>query len=76
MQRAASRYNPTLTFEQYQVLLERKRLAHADGERLKYKDLMKEWGVKQHALATAVQRGIKQYEYRIWKASKNDNRQL
>jgi hypothetical protein len=63
-----SRFNPKLTFEQYKVLVERKKHARANLERVKYKDLVDEWGIQQYYMATAVNRGIKQYDYLLWKA--------
>ena len=54
-----------LSFDQYKILLERKR--QANGRNAKYKDLMQQWGVQHHHLSTAVYRGIKQYDYKIWK---------
>jgi hypothetical protein len=65
-----SRFNPKLTFEQYKVLVERKKHARANLERVKYKDLVDEWGIQQYYMATAVNRGIKQYDYILWKESK------
>jgi hypothetical protein len=66
-----TRYNLSLSFEQYKFLLERKKKARAERERIKYKDLVKEWGVKQYYMATAMNRGIKQYDYLIWKEEQN-----
>jgi hypothetical protein len=66
-----TRYNLSLSFEQYKFLLERKKKARAEKERIKYKDLVKEWGVKQYFMATAMNRGIKQYDYLIWKEEQN-----
>lgn len=63
------RTTPKLTFEQYKVLLSRKKHAHANSKRVRYKDLVKEWGVQEHCMATAVHRGIKQYDYILWKQS-------
>jgi hypothetical protein len=63
-----SRFNPKLTLEQYKVLVKRKKHARANLERVKYKDLVNEWGVQQYYMATAVNRGIKQYDYLLWKA--------
>ncbi len=54
-----------LTFEQYKFLLERKRKARELDERIKYKDLVEQWGVSQYFMATAMYRGIKQYDDRI-----------
>ena len=62
-----SRYNLRLTFEQYQLLLYRKRKAKANNERVRYKDLIELWGVRQSVIGTALQRGIKQYDYVLWK---------
>lgn len=62
-----TRYNPTLSFDQYKVLLERKKKAKAEKKRIKYKDLVQEWVVKQSFMANAIFRGIKQYDYLIWK---------
>jgi hypothetical protein len=59
-----SRYNPSITFEQYCELLARKK--EHDG-RVIYKDLYTKWNVRQSTLATAIRRGIKQYDYKIWK---------
>lgn len=59
--------NLVLTLEQYRVLMERKRWARLNNERVRYKDLVEAWGIKQHHMATAVFRGIKQYDYILWK---------
>jgi hypothetical protein len=69
-----SRFNLALSYEQYLFLLERKRRAKELDERVKYKDLVELWGIKQHHMASAVYRGIKQYDYRIWKESQGENR--
>ena len=68
-----TRYNPRLSFEQYLIVLERKHKAAAERERVRYKDLVKEWGVRQSVIGTALKRGIKQYEYRIWKEGKENS---
>jgi hypothetical protein len=62
-----SRYNPRLSFEQYKIVLKRKKLAKAENERVRYKDLVKEWGIRQSVIGTAIRRGIKQYDYVLWK---------
>ena len=54
-----------LTFDQYKILLDRKR--RANGRNVKYKDLIQQWGVPHYHLSTAVYRGIKQYDYRLSK---------
>ena len=46
------RYNLVLSLDQYKVILERKRIAHENDERVPLKDLSVAWGVKQHHLAT------------------------
>lgn len=60
-----TRYNLVLSFEQYKHLLDRKAYAKKNLERMKYKDLVENWGIKQHHMASAVFRGIKQYDERI-----------
>jgi len=45
-----SRYNPRLSFEQYKIVLKRKKLAREENERVRYKDLVKEWGIRHHRL--------------------------
>jgi len=60
-----SRYNPRISFDQYTTLLQRK--ANAINNRTKYCDLVKTWGIRQSVLGTALKRGIKQYDYKIWK---------
>jgi hypothetical protein len=62
-----SRYNPRLSFEQYKIVLKRKKLAREENERVRYKDLVKEWGIRQFVIGTAIRRGIKQYDYVLWK---------
>ena len=57
-----SRFNLVLSLEQYKYLLERKRRAKELDERMTYKDLVEKWGIKQHHMASAVYRGIKQYD--------------
>jgi len=54
-----------LSFEQYKVLLERKAYAKKYNERVRYKDLVEKWGIEQRYMASAVYRGIKQYDERI-----------
>ena len=46
-------------------MLDRKQ--KANGRSVKYKDLIQQWGVPHYHLSTAVYRGIKQYDYRLWK---------
>lgn len=60
-----SRFNLVLSFEQYKYLLERKAYAKKYDERVRYTDLVQKWGIKQHHMASAVYRGIKQYDDRI-----------
>ena len=60
-----SRFNVVLTLEQYKVLMERKKYAQKNLERVRYKDLVEKWGVEQRYMASAVYRGIKQYDERI-----------
>ena len=60
-----SRFNLVLSLEQYKILLKRKAYAREYDERVKYKDLVENWGIKQHHMASAVYRGIKQYDDRI-----------
>jgi len=60
-----SRFNLALTYEQYLFLLERKRRCKELDERMTYKDLMVLWNMPQHHMATAVHRGIRQYDERI-----------
>jgi hypothetical protein len=68
-----SRFNVVLTFEQYKFLLERKRKARELDERVKYKDLVESWGIKQYHMAGAVYRGIRQYDDRIKAEGGNRN---
>jgi hypothetical protein len=68
-----SRFNVVLTFEQYKFLLERKRKARELDERVKYKDLVGLWGIKQYHMAGAVYRGIRQYDDRIKAEGGNRN---
>ena len=60
-----SRFNLVLSLDQYKILLERKAYAKKYSERVKYKDLVEKWGIAQHHMASAVYRGIKQYDERI-----------
>ena len=60
-----SRFNLVLSLDQYKVLLERKAYAKKYNERVRYKDLVEKWGIAQHHMASAVYRGIKQYDERI-----------
>ena len=62
-----SRYNLRLSLAQYQLLLYRKKKARENNERIRYKDLIEAWGVRQSVIGTALQRGIKQYDYVLWK---------
>ena len=60
-----SRYNLVLSYEQYLYLLEYRRKAREQGERVNYKELAKSWGISNLYLAKAVNRGIMQYDERI-----------
>ena len=62
-----------LTLEQYKVLLERKAYAKKNLERVRYKDLVEKWGVEQRYMASAVYRGIKQYDERIKEEERVNN---
>lgn len=62
-----------LSFEQYKYLLERKAYAQKYNERVKYKDLVEKWGIAQHHMASAVYRGIKQYDDRIKEEERVNN---
>ena len=62
-----SRYNLRLSLDQYKLLLERKRQAEQSQQRIRYSDLVKAWNIRQSVIGTALQRGIKQYDYVLWK---------
>jgi hypothetical protein len=49
------------------LLLERKRQAEQSQRRIRYSDLVKAWNIRQSVIGTALQRGIKQYDYVLWK---------
>lgn len=68
-----SRFNLVLSLDQYKYLLERKRRAKELDERVTYKDLVEKWGIKQHHMASAVYRGIKQYDERIKEEERVNN---
>ena len=68
-----SRFNLVLSFEQYKHLLVRKAHAKKYDERVKYKDLVEKWGIAQHHMASAVYRGIKQYDERIKEEERVNN---
>lgn len=68
-----SRFNLVLSFEQYKHLLERKAHAKKYDERVRYKDLVEKWGIAQHHMASAVYRGIKQYDDRIKEEERVNN---
>lgn len=68
-----TRYNLALSFEQYKVLMERKKYAQKNLERVRYKDLVEKWGVEQRYMASAVYRGIKQYDERIREEERVNN---
>ena len=67
-----SRYNPRISFDQYTALLQRK--ANAINNRAKYRDLVKAWGIGQSVLGTALKRGIKQYDYKVWKETQHERK--
>jgi hypothetical protein len=56
-----------LTMEQYKIVLQRKAESVNRKGRTRYMDLVREWGVSQSSIGTIIKRGIKQYDYRIWK---------
>jgi hypothetical protein len=68
-----TRFNLTLTFEQYKFLLERKKIAKELDERIRYKDLVEQWGIPQYFMATAMHRGIRQYDERIKAEGRDHN---
>ena len=68
-----SRFNLVLSLDQYKYLLERKRRAKELDERVTYKDLVEKWGIAQHHMASAVYRGIKQYDERIKEEERVNN---
>ena len=68
-----SRFNLVLSLDQYKILLERKAYAKKYSERVKYKDLVEKWGIAQHHMASAVYRGIKQYDERIKEEERVNN---
>jgi len=68
-----SRYNLVISYEQYLFLLEYRRKARERGERVKYKELAKSWGISNLYLAKAVNRGILQYDERIKAEGKDIN---
>ena len=68
-----SRFNLVLSLEQYKILLKRKEYARKYDERVKYKDLVEKWGIAQHHMASAVYRGIKQYDDRIKEEERVNN---
>jgi hypothetical protein len=59
------RYNPRITFDQYVMLMKLREATEL--ERGTFQKLVREWGVPQSTLSTAVNRGIKTYEYKLWK---------
>lgn len=61
------RYNPRITMEQYVQLLRLKREGD-NVERGEFQKLVKQWGIPQSTLSTAVHRGIKCYDYKLWKS--------
>jgi hypothetical protein len=62
-----SRYNPGITLEQYKVLRERRANAKANKQRINYRPLAEQWGISPLHMASALHRGIKQYDYLLWK---------
>lgn len=61
------RYNPRISFDQYVQLLDMKR-ERDEIERGAFQQLVKKWGIPQSTLSTAVCRGIKAYDYKLWKS--------
>lgn len=68
-----SRFNLVLSLDQYKVLLERKAYAKKNLERVRYKDLVEKWGIEQRYMASAVYRGIKQYDEQIKEEERVNN---
>jgi hypothetical protein len=60
-----SRYNLSITYEQYLFLLDHRQKARENHERVKYKQLAASWNMPTQYLAKAVNRGIMQYDERI-----------
>jgi len=56
---------PTITFEQYKQILELKRLKEYGKK--SYTTLAKELGLRGGTVLSAVRKGIKRYDYALWK---------
>lgn len=65
-----NRRNPRISFDQY-VMLMKLRKVRDEVERGTFQKLVREWGVPQSTLSTAVNRGIKLYDYKLWKSGWN-----
>ena len=62
-----NRSNPRITFDQYLVLLRLKK-RRDQIERGTFAKLVRHWGMPQSTVASAVTRGIKAYDYKLWKS--------
>jgi hypothetical protein len=67
-----SRFNPTITLDQYREVLRYKKLKE-NGIVVYYRDLARQWGLHIGTVASVAHRGMKQYD-RILE-QENDNRQ-
>jgi hypothetical protein len=67
-----SRFNPTITLDQYREVLRYKKLKE-NGIVVYYRDLARHWGLHIGTVASVAHRGMKQYD-RILERE-NDNRQ-
>jgi len=70
----ASRKTPKITFDQYKLILKTK--ADVSAGRGRIIRLSKELNLAQSTVSTAICRGIRQYDYRIWKESGEYPREL
>lgn len=63
------RYNPRISFDQYVHLLKLNMKRERDEvERGALQQLVRQWGIPQSTLSTAVHRGIKCYDYKLRKS--------
>ena len=59
---------PVMTIEQYKKILELKKIKRLADK--SYTELAEEFGVNRSTVLNALHRGIKRYDYALWKEGK------
>jgi len=58
---------PKISYEQYKKIVELKKSKEGPIKEMTYAFLAKELGLRPSSVVNAARRGIKRYDYRLWK---------